>query len=46
MNSLWGQADFDQILDTNMSEMSPMTPVISRGLALHKMIRSADSLSL
>jgi len=25
--------------DTNMSDMSSMTPVIARGLALHKMIR-------
>ncbi|KAF8272144.1 glycoside hydrolase family 13 protein [Lactarius quietus] len=29
----------DKEMYTNMSEMSPMTPVISRGLALHKMIR-------
>ena len=33
------------MLDTNMSEISPMTPIISRGLALHKMIRFAYSLS-
>lgn len=26
-------------IDTNMSDMSEMTPVISRGMALHKMIR-------
>jgi len=29
-----------------MSDMSQMTPIISRGLALHKMIRSADFLPL
>lgn len=34
------------MLDTNMSDLSAMTPVISRGLALHKMIRFAESLSL
>ena len=28
-----------------MSDISPMTPVISRGLALHKMIRYAVPLS-
>jgi len=27
------------MLDTNMSNIAPMTPVIARGLALHKMIR-------
>jgi 1,4-alpha-glucan branching enzyme len=27
------------ILDTHMSNLSPMTPIIARGLALHKMIR-------
>jgi len=27
------------LLDTNMSDLSPMTPIISRGLAMHKMIR-------
>lgn len=27
------------MLDTNMSNITPMTPVIARGLALHKMIR-------
>jgi 1,4-alpha-glucan branching enzyme len=26
-------------VDTNMSDLTEMTPVISRGLALHKMIR-------
>ncbi|KAF8897837.1 glycoside hydrolase family 13 protein [Infundibulicybe gibba] len=29
----------DKEMYTNMSDLSPMTPVISRGLALHKMIR-------
>ncbi|KAF8076638.1 glycoside hydrolase family 13 protein [Lyophyllum atratum] len=29
----------DKEMYTNMSDMSPMTPTISRGLALHKMIR-------
>ena len=29
-----------------MSDISPLTPIISRGLALHKMIRYAISLSL
>lgn len=28
-------------VDTNMSDLTPMTAVVSRGLALHKMIRSA-----
>jgi 1,4-alpha-glucan branching enzyme len=26
-------------LDTHMSDLTPMTPIIARGLALHKMIR-------
>ncbi|KAI0254859.1 glycoside hydrolase [Lactifluus subvellereus] len=29
----------DKEMYTNMSDLTPMTPVISRGLALHKMIR-------
>jgi len=29
----------DAEMYTNMSDFSPMTPVIDRGLALHKMIR-------
>lgn len=27
------------MLDTHMSNLSPMTPIIARGVALHKMIR-------
>lgn len=30
---------FDGKIDTNMSDLSQLTPIISRGLALHKMIR-------
>lgn len=36
---LRGKTGFDGKTDTNMSDLSPMTPVIARGLALHKMIR-------
>lgn len=32
---------FESKIDTNMSDLSEMTPVISRGLALHKLIRYA-----
>ena len=27
------------IIDTHMSDLTPMTPIIARGIALHKMIR-------
>lgn len=30
------------LADTNMSDLTEMTPVIERGLSLHKMIRSAN----
>ena len=30
--------------DTNMSDISELTPVIARGIALHKMIRSVPLL--
>jgi 1,4-alpha-glucan branching enzyme len=30
---------FDGMLDTNMSDVTPLTPVVARGLSLHKMIR-------
>lgn len=29
----------DHIIDTHMSDLTPMTPIIARGIALHKMIR-------
>jgi hypothetical protein len=29
----------DKTIDTHMSDLTEMTPVISRGIALHKMIR-------
>ncbi len=27
------------VIDTHMSDLTPMTPIIARGLSLHKMIR-------
>lgn len=27
------------VIDTNMSDLSEYTPVVARGIALHKMIR-------
>lgn len=36
----------DILADTNMSDLSEMTPVISRGIALHKMIRYVYHLTM
>ena len=35
----------DKEMYTHMSDLTPMTPVIDRGIALHKMIRSVDCVS-